>query len=159
MGEESVYPKPDVLVLEKHWLVASQNPEKLQNLLVLKRDQLVPQPKKQKPLVLVPASPTNTSKVKLQRNANQDGPSGATVEHRISAVPSTAEASVSGYDLSGAQTCPPNTFVGVPEKEYIQVISSLRKAMAGGLSDDTSKTVKSRISGEISENTVPTSKD
>ena len=31
--------------------------------------------------------------------------------------------------------------------------------MAGSLSDDTSKTVKSRVSGAISENTVPTAKD
>jgi hypothetical protein len=46
----------------------------------------------------------------------------------------------------------------VPEKEYIQVISSLRKAMAGSLID-TSKTVKSRVSGAISENTVRTTKD
>ena len=154
-----MHSKSDVLVLEMCWLMASQNPEKLQNLLVLKRDQPVPQPKKQKPLVLVPVSPSNTSKIKLQRNTNQAGPSGATVEHRISAVPFTVEISVSGYDLSGAQSNTLNTFVGVPEKEYIQVISSLRKAMAGSLSDDTSKTVKSRISGKISENTVPTSKD
>ena len=154
-----MHPKPDVLVLEMRWLMASQNPEKLQNLLVLRCDQLVPQPKKQKPLVLVPASPTNTSKVKLQRNTNQDGPSAAAVEHRISAVPFTVEVSVSGYDLSGAQSSTSNTFVGVPKKEYIQVISSLRKAMAGNLSDDTSKTVKSRVSGEISENTVPNTKD
>jgi len=154
-----VHPKPDVLVLEMRWLMASQNPEELQNLLVLKRDQLVPQPKKQKPLVLVPASPTNTSKVKLRRNTNQDGPSGATVENRISAVPFAVEVSVSGYDLGGAQSSTSNTFVGVPEKEYIQVISSLRKAMAGSFSDDTSKTVKSKVSGKISENTVPTAKN
>ena len=109
--------------------------------------------------MLVPVSPANTSKIKLQRNTNQAGPSGATVEHRISAVPFTVEISVSGYDLSGAQSSTSNTFVGVPEKEYIQVISSLRKAMAGSLSDDTSKTVKLRVSGEISENTVPTTKD
>ena len=31
--------------------------------------------------------------------------------------------------------------------------------MAGSLSNDTSKTVKSRVSGAISENTVPTAKD
>ena len=136
-----------------------QKPEKLQSLLVLKRDQLVPQPKKPKLLVLVPVSPSNTSKIKLQRITNQDGHSGATVEHRISAVPFTVEISVSGYDLSGAQSSTSNTFVGVPEKEYIQVISSLRKAMAGSLSDDTSKTVKLRVSGEISENTVLTAKD
>ena len=116
-------------------------------------------PEKQKPLVLVPASPTNTSKIKLQRNTNQDGLTGATVEHRISAVPFTVEISVSGCDLSGAQGSTSNTFVGVPEKEYIQVISSLRKAMAGSLSDDTSKTVNSRVSGAISENTVRTAKD
>jgi len=100
--------------------VASQNPEKLQNLLVLKRDQLAPQPKRQKPLVLVPAQSTNTSKVKLQRNINQDGPSGATVEHRISAVPFTVEISVSGYDLSGAQSNTLNTFVGVPERNIFR---------------------------------------
>ena len=154
-----MHPKPDVLVLEMRWLMASQNPEELQNLLVLKRDQLVPQPKKQKPLVLVPASPTNTSKVKLRRNTNQDGPSGATVENRISAVPFAVEVSVSGYDLGGAQSSTSNTFVGVSEKDYIQVISSLRKAIADNLSDDTSKTVKSRVSREISENTVPIAKD
>ena len=113
-------PKPDVLVLEMRWLMASQNPEKLQNLLVLKRDQLAPQPKRQKPLVLVPAYPTNTSKVKLQRNINQDGPSGATVEHRISAVPFIVEISASGYDLSGAQSNTLNTFVGVPERNIFR---------------------------------------
>ena len=153
-----MHPNPDVLILEMRWLMASQNPEKLQNLLVLKRDQLVPQPKKQKPLVLVPASPTNTSRVKLQRNTNQDGLSGAAVEHRIPTVPFTVEVLVSGYDLSGAQSSTSNTFVGAPEKEYIQVISSLRKAMARRLSGDTFKTVKSRVSGEISEKTVPTAK-
>ena len=31
--------------------------------------------------------------------------------------------------------------------------------MAGNLSDDTSKTVESRVSGAISENTVRTTKD
>ena len=154
-----MHPKPDVLVLEMRWLMASQNPEKLQNLLILKRDQLAPQLKKQDPLVLAPASPTHTSKVKLQRNTNQDGPGGPTVEHRISAVPFTVEVSVSGYDLSGAQSSTSNTFVGVSEKDYIQVISSLRKAIADNLSDDTSKTVKSRVSREISENTVPIAKD
>ena len=115
-----MHPKPDVLVLEMRWLMASQNPEKLQNLLVLKRDQLAPQPKRQKPLVLVPAYPTNTSKVKLQKNTNQDGPSGATVEHRISAVPFTVEISVSGYGLSGAQSNMLNTFVGVPERNIFR---------------------------------------
>ena len=77
-------------------------------------------PEKQKPLVLVPAQSTNTSKVKLQRNINQDGPSGATVEHRISAVPFTVEISVSGYDLSGAQSNTLNTFVGVPERNIFR---------------------------------------
>ena len=100
--------------------MVSQKPEKLQNLLVLKRDQLVPQPKKQKLLVLVPVSPSNTSKIKLQRITNQDGPSGATVEHRISAVPFTVEISVSGYDLSGAQSNTLNTFVGVPERNIFR---------------------------------------
>ena len=100
--------------------MVSQNPEKLQNSLVLKRDQLVPQPKKQKLLVLVPVSPSNTSKIKLQRITNQDGPSGATVEHRISAVPFIVEISVSGYDLSGAQCNTLNKFFGVPERNIFR---------------------------------------
>jgi hypothetical protein len=100
--------------------MVSQKPEKLQNLLVLKRDQLVPQPKKQKLLVLVPVSPSNTSKIKLQRITNQDGPSGATVEHRISAVPFIVEISASGYDLSGAQCNTLNKFFGVPERNIFR---------------------------------------
>jgi hypothetical protein len=44
-------------------------------------------------------------------------------------------------------------------RDYMQVIASLREAMAGPLSSDISKTVRTMISKKLAENISPAARD
>ena len=81
------------------------------------------------------------------------------MEQRIATVLSNVEISILGYDLSSAKGNSFDAEAEASDRQYRQLIASLRETITGPLGDDISKTVRSMVSKKLAEKTSPAGKD